>query len=208
MKNCNVMLLAGALTIAVSSAQAATLTTVVDFSGLSGWSGTSLTVGGVTFNGMDGISDDTFKVRTIGGEWAEVIEAGVDNATAIGFSFANPVSEFSFNTYGNTPNANWVLEAFDASDHLIASTTYGQISLGATLDTVAGITSGSSNIAYGVMKDYNPDAGEMGNLLYIDNFTFTAPVPEPATYALMLGGLGLVGFMASRRRKSTSLGSF
>lgn len=27
-------------------------------------------------------------------------------------------------------------------------------------------------------------------------------VPEPSTYALMLGGLGLVGFMASRRRKN------
>jgi len=27
-------------------------------------------------------------------------------------------------------------------------------------------------------------------------------VPEPSTYALMLGGLGLVGFMAARRKKS------
>lgn len=27
------------------------------------------------------------------------------------------------------------------------------------------------------------------------------PVPEPSTYALMLGGLGLVGFMAMRRRE-------
>lgn len=28
-----------------------------------------------------------------------------------------------------------------------------------------------------------------------------APVPEPQTYAMMLGGLGLVGFMARRKRK-------
>jgi hypothetical protein len=28
-----------------------------------------------------------------------------------------------------------------------------------------------------------------------------APVPEPETYALMLGGLGVVGFMARRKRK-------
>ena len=29
----------------------------------------------------------------------------------------------------------------------------------------------------------------------------TPPVPEPETYALMLAGLGLVGFMTRRRRK-------
>jgi len=27
-----------------------------------------------------------------------------------------------------------------------------------------------------------------------------APVPEPETYAMMLGGLGLLGFMARRRK--------
>lgn len=37
----------------------------------------------------------------------------------------------------------------------------------------------------------------------MDDFVFNnvSAVPEPSTYALMLGGLGLVGFMASRRRK-------
>ena len=37
-----------------------------------------------------------------------------------------------------------------------------------------------------------------------DNFEvnlITTPVPEPSTYALMLGGLGLVGFMARRRKQ-------
>lgn len=38
-------------------------------------------------------------------------------------------------------------------------------------------------------------------LAFIDNiYIGRAPIPEPETYALMLGGLGLVGWMARRRR--------
>lgn len=34
----------------------------------------------------------------------------------------------------------------------------------------------------------------------VDNLTYTAPVPEPGTIALMLAGLGAVGFSVRRRR--------
>jgi hypothetical protein len=36
----------------------------------------------------------------------------------------------------------------------------------------------------------------------MDDFTFTQPVPEPETYALMLAGLGVVSFVARRRNKT------
>ena len=34
-----------------------------------------------------------------------------------------------------------------------------------------------------------------------DQLYMTAPVPEPETYAMMLAGLGLIGFLAKRRRR-------
>jgi len=42
--------------------------------------------------------------------------------------------------------------------------------------------------------------GSQGGLYAGGMIAQTAPVPEPETYALLLAGLGVVGFMASRRK--------
>lgn len=39
-----------------------------------------------------------------------------------------------------------------------------------------------------------------GDGVVLDNLTFTTPVPEASTYAMLLAGLGLMGFLARRRK--------
>ena len=39
-----------------------------------------------------------------------------------------------------------------------------------------------------------------GNAVVLDNLSFTAAVPEPNTYAMLLAGMAAVGFLARRRR--------
>lgn len=50
---------------------------------------------------------------------------------------------------------------------------------------------GSYQLLPGVLHAYRASAADLGG--------YTAPVPEPGTWALMLGGLGLVGVAARRR---------
>lgn len=72
---------------------------------------------------------------------------------------------------------------------------------------------GHWDVAAGGSVDYNANLNAGSYLItvagdatgtdggtYVVNGTVSA-VPEPSTYALMLGGLGLVGFMAARKKK-------
>ena len=70
-------------------------------------------------------------------------------------------------------------------DNTPANFTFSGLSAGSYALNVIGFASGSSGGVYG------------GSFV-----VQTAPVPEPETYALMLAGLGIVGFMASRRKQS------
>ncbi len=108
-----------------------------------------------------------------------------------------------------------------------SSMTYGNQNAYATIfvnltDPTAGLTSAQiAKLAYGdcttgslmmggmmCMTGYiNPATGLQGGTMmgtYPITQTITAAVPEPESYALMIAGLGLMGFMVRRRKAGTA----
>ncbi|WP_332854466.1 PEP-CTERM sorting domain-containing protein [Duganella sp. S19_KUP01_CR8] len=76
--------------------------------------------------------------------------------------------------------------------------------LGATQVASFTATTGYGGEFYGfqnvVFNSIKIDSGGVNNAYIIDNLQ-TAPVPEPETYAMLLGGLGLLALVRRRRAK-------
>lgn len=125
-----------------------------------------------------------------------------DGVNTLTFSFENTVSDFSFNWLSLSYLDAWQLTAFDESNELVGSTL---LSLSEN-ERFGSFSSPMDNISYATLTREGAVSGLGSDVLMIDNFRYTgvSPVPEPSTYALMLGGLGLVGFMAYRRKKMLS----
>lgn len=135
---------------------------------------------------------DSFTLRYDGEQWRNggnttahslVLEYGfgasaaaVTSWTATGFNFTGPV-------------ATGTAGAIDGNTTGLVANIGGTIAL----DWQAGQT------LWLRWKDANDSGSDHG--LAIDNFSLSVTaVPEPGTYALMLAGLGAVGFLARRRR--------
>jgi hypothetical protein len=141
---------------------------------------------------MTGPIDSVFGPVYASSFGATVVGAGAFSDT---FTFTPSVSGFSYSTI---------------ISNLLKSTgiTFTDVSINGnpfTLTNTLGVSSGVSGVVSLtgplILAVLGTSTGPVGT--YSGNFAIAA-IPEPETYAMMLAGLGLVGFMARRRRKTES----
>lgn len=108
-----------------------------------------------------------------------------NGVAAVGGSFTVAVSAFAFHyVSGGIASMNF------GGEPSTLSTSSATGFIGVVSDTP--LTSFVANNAVFVQTGGN-------DRYFIDDFRINAPIPEPQTYAMLLAGLGLLGFMARRR---------
>jgi len=174
-------------------------------------------LGGFAFMNNNSIVSDGFTVAH-NGSFAEVLDAsqtslsGNGTARLVSFNTStitlSAVDGHSFGVNGFDGGESWIQSG---SPHYWATQikVVGSFAAGGTtsqtfdLDLIKDPTLGMQHfVLNGSFQNLNTIAfsGIGGNPEFsIDNVATTAPVPEPETYALLLAGLGVVGFVARRR---------
>ena len=193
-----------ALLLGTAAAQAQTL---------GAWNnvGDVLTNGGTVQMSTAYDSDTPGPLSSHGAEDIAVLEPAAGVSTygldLFGPAYEGSLIQQSFNVLaGQSLSFDWSFSTLDADFHDAAFVALnGQAT---TLNTTAGASSGHFSTVFGSAGTVNlaigvVDTGDyIGNsTLTISNVTLTAAVPEPATYAMLLGGLAVVGFGALRRRR-------
>ena len=112
------------------------------------------------------------------------------------FGFSPGVVGFGGNFFGSN-----VSGLFATGDMTVTATdssgTVTQTIVGATQASFLGFVSNSA-ILSATLVSVQPTTGFLWPS--VDNLVLASVVPEPGTYAMMLAGLGVLGFMARRRR--------
>ncbi len=100
-------------------------------------------------------------------------------------------------TFSQAPGSNYVNSIVDLSvlQDLTGSVEFRLAQIGSAAAN-GGATGGAGTFR---ISEYN-DNGNYLNVAFAGDVNAVAAVPEPETYAMMLAGLGLVGFMINRRK--------
>jgi len=153
----------------------------------------------VVFNfSSDGFDDGTFVSKMLSGQFV------YDDTTLVTDAFNNtawaPVTSLSFTLDGNTYAV--------AGAALLGSAVNFEAGAMIGVETLAPFTANGKSFSMTMVRA-DSNFPFPAYAYYVDTsfndmgaatLYFTAAVPEPESYALMLGGLGLVGFMARRRK--------
>ena len=172
---------------ATSSVHAAT--TTIDFDALSLAGASSYTESGVTFtapnfssqitpNGTLGILEDSSPRNFLRADIS-----GGTSSVSVDLGDYNADSDLLF------------LDVYDSSNALLGHTEFFIDGAFTGMQTLSLSTPGISYAIFGAT------GGVGGSSVFADNFTITA-IPEPETYAMLLAGLGLLGFTARRRKQN------
>jgi hypothetical protein len=173
-----------------------TLAAVVDFESVALGSYSSFISGGINFSLTSGditVSNDNNGVYVSAAPDTHFLDNRSGGADFI-FSMATPVNEFGLQI--GATNSIQTLSAFDSGNSLL-----GSISIPDQVDNQPYPYTGFYSLNFSGISKVTLTSNQ-GDWIVVDNITtdsITTAVPEPETYAMMLAGLGLMGFIARRR---------
>ncbi len=204
--------LAFAALLATAGAAQASITV---YTSLAAFNAATASPGTDTFAGFSITGSTPSPITRSAGSYTYSIDAGPAGSFFGGGSTANPF--LSTNTASDTVSfsgfsagvvgfgANFfgsnISGLFAAGDMLLTATdssgTVTQTIVGATESSFLGFVSDSA-ILSATLVSVQPTTGFLWPSA--DNVVLASAVPEPGTYAMMLAGVGVLGFMARRRR--------
>ena len=113
-------------------------------------------------------------------------------------TFSLDLNDTDFSTYFTSPMSYFVTGGISSAKYTISQVTLNGMpwmpTTGSDID-LGSMTVGADSILVIDVAGTKTGAGANFNGQLV-----LTPVPEPETYALMLAGLGAIGFMASRRK--------
>lgn len=177
---------------------------VQQLSSVTGW--TSSITGGNAFEIQKGATQGGYSgFNPVAADGIQYLELNTDRYTSVSQTISTTaggtyILSFAYSGRPNTAGgANSLMNVYWGNTLLTASPLVGNTT--GTWQTYSGsVTALGSSTALRFESVGPASSPSFGS--YLDNVSVVSAVPEPGTYAMLLMGLGLVGFVARRKRSA------